>query len=259
MKILVVCPVPAEYAACRETLSLRDQPRLAGCRSSRGVVGGCELEALESGPAKARAAAAAAAGILAREPDLVLDSGSCAGIETGASIGEIVLCGECFESDISGSCFPRSSIPEMRLPSALGFLPPQVREALQAEAVERGQETGVRVRPGNQVCGEFLIHSQEMRGELYRLFRASAGNWETAGVFVAALKNALPALSFRVITDLGDAQALRDFRRNIKARSRELYRYLGDLMEYGWFERFGEHWAGLDGAVRQGLPGVVLP
>jgi hypothetical protein len=78
-------------------------------------------------------------------------------------------------------------------------------------------------------------------------------------VFVAALKNSLPALSFRVITDLGDAQALRDFRRNIKARSRELYRYLGNLMEYGWFERFREHWSRLDAAVLQRLPGAVLP
>jgi len=259
MKILMVCPIPAEYAACRESLSLRDQPRLAGCRASRGMVGGCELEALESGPAKARAAAAAAAGILARGPDLILDTGSCAGIEAGTVIGEIVLGRECFESDISGSCFPRNSIPEMRLPSAFGFLPVEAREALQAEAVERGQETGVRVRPGSQVCGEFLIHSLQMRGELYRLFQASAGNWETAGVFVAALKNSLPALSFRVVTDLGDAQALRDFRRNVKVRSRELYRYLGDLMEYGWFERFREHWSRLDAAVLQGLPGAVLP
>jgi nucleoside phosphorylase len=259
MKILIVCPIPVEYACCRESLSLRDQPRLAGCRASHGVVGGCELEAVESGPAKARAAAATAAGILRYGPELVLDTGSCAGIEAGTVIGEIVLGRECYESDISGSCFPRNRIPEMRLPSALGFLPAEAREALLKEAVEQGQEAGLRVRPGNQVCGEFLIHSPEMRSELYRLFQASAGNWETAGVFVAALKNALPALSFRVVTDLGDAQALRDFRRNIKARSRELYRFLGDLMEGGWFERFREHWSRLDGSVCQGLPGSVLP
>jgi nucleoside phosphorylase len=259
MKILIICPIPAEYAACRQSLSLRDQPSLAGCRSSHGIIGGCELEALVSGPAKARAAAATASGILRYGPDLVLDTGSCAGIEPGTVIGEIVLGRECFESDISGTCFPRNRIPEMRLPSALSFLPPQAQEALQKEAVEHGQAAGCRVRPGNQVCGEFLIHSLEMRGELYRLFQASAGNWETAGVFVSALKNALPALSFRVITDLGNAQALGDFLRNIKPRSRELYRYLGALLEHGWFERFHEHWSLLDQAVRQGLPSTVLP
>jgi nucleoside phosphorylase len=125
--------------------------------------------------------------------------------------------------------------------------------------VGQGQALGRRVRPGNQVCGEFLIHSAEMRGELHRLFQASAGNWETAGVFVAALKNAVPSLSFRVITDLGDARALSDFRRNVRARARELYRYLGALMEYGWFERFRQHWDRLDRVVQQGLPGTVLP
>jgi nucleoside phosphorylase len=259
MKILIVCPIPVEYAACRESLVLRDQPSLAGCRSSHGTIGACELQAVESGPAKARAAAATASGLEHFEPDLVLDTGSCAGVEPGTVIGEIVLCRECFEADISGSGFPRNSIPEMRLPSALGFLPQEAREDLLRKAVEQGQLLGRRVRPGNQVCGEFLIHSPEMRGELYRLFQASAGNWETAGVFVPALKNAVPALSFRVITDLGDAQALSDFRRNVKTRTRELYRYLGALMEYGWFELFREHWARLDRVVQQGLPGMVLP
>jgi len=259
MKLLVLCPIPVEYAACRETLSLRDLPSLAGCRLSRGTIGSCEIHALESGPGKARAANAAASGIQRFSPDVVLDTGSCAGIEPGSVIGEIVVARECYETDISGSCFPRRSIPEMRLASAFSFLPAEVSERLQKEAVELGETNGLRVRLGTQACGEYLINTAQMRSELYRLFQAAAGNWETAGVFVAALKNALPTLSLRVVTDLGDRDALRDFRRNVKPRSRVLYGYLAALVEYGWFDRLLEHWGCLERIVLDGIPAAVLP
>lgn len=259
MTILVLCPIPVEYAACRETLALRDLPSLAGCRLSRGTIGSCEIHALESGPGKARAASAAASGIQRFSPDAVLDTGSCAGIEPGSVIGEIVIARECYETDISGSCFPRRSIPEMRLASAFSFLPAEISERLQKEAVELGETSGLRVRLGIQACGEYLIHSSQMRSELYRLFQAAAGNWETAGVFVAALKSALPPLSLRVVTDLGDRDALRDFRRNVKPRSRALYGYLAALVAYGWFDRLLEQWGCLERIVLDGIPAAVLP
>jgi adenosylhomocysteine nucleosidase len=257
MKLLILCPIPVEYSACREVLSLRDLPGLAGCRSSYGVAGAGEVYCLETGPGKARAATAAVLGVQRYAPDLLLDSGSCAGIEPGAAIGQIVVARECFEADLAGTPFPRRLLPEMRLASGFTFLPPEVAEALQKELAERG-EAG-RLRLGNQACGEFLIHSGQLRGELYRVFRAAAGNWETAGVFIAALKNSLPALSFRVVTDLGNQDALRDFRKQVKPRSRELYRYLCALLECGWFGRFLEHWGRLEPSLLASLPSRVLP
>jgi len=259
MKLLVLCPIPVEYAACREVLNLRDLPSVAGCRAGRGLLGNCEVLAMASGPGKARSASAAAAGIRHFSPDAVLDSGSCAGIEPGTEIGTMILARECYETDISGSCFPQRRIPEMRLPSAFGFLSAPAAESLLAEAVERGEASGWRVRLGVQACGEFLISSSLMRSELYRIFQAAAGNWETAGVFVAALKSALPALSLRVVTDLGDENALRDFRRNIKRLSKNLYRYLTLLLEYGWFERLLEEWGRLERSAVEAIPGTVLP
>jgi nucleoside phosphorylase len=257
MKLLVLCPVPVEYSACREVLALRDLPALAGCRTSFAEVGEAQLYCLESGPGKARAAAAALLGIQRFGPELLLDTGSCAGIEPGVSVGQIVAARECFEVDLAGTPFPRRLLPEMRLPSAFSFLPVEAGEALQQEAVQRGEAGCLRL--GNQACGEFLIHSGELREELYRVFRASAGNWETAGVFIAALRSSLPALSFRIVTDLGDRNALRDFRRQVRPRSRELYRYLGGLVESGWFGRFLEHWGRLEPSLLSSLPSRVLP
>jgi nucleoside phosphorylase len=259
MKLLLICPLPPEFNACREVLGLRDSKPLSGCRAARGTAGNVEVLALESGPAKARAAAAVVGGSLAASPDLVVDSGSCAGTEPGAFVGQLILCRDCYEYDIGGSGFPSRSIPEMKLPSALSTLSSSDRETLMREAGETGSTESFQVRVGNQACGELLVQSLAMREALYALFHASGANWETAGVFVGALKNSLPPLSIRVVTDLGDERSLSDFRANIKKKSRELYRYFRTLAEYGWFDHFLESWRRLDRATIDRLPRHVLP
>ena len=75
----------------------------------------------------------------------------------------------------------------------------------------------------------------------------------------STLKNCLPPLSVRIVTDLGDEQALNDFRANVKKKARELYRYLQVLAEYGWFGRFHECWQKLDRSIIDRLPQSVLP
>jgi nucleoside phosphorylase len=238
---------------------LRDTKPVSGCRSARGSAGKIDVFAMESGPAKARAAAAAVAGSLSHTPDLVVDTGSCAGTEPGAFVGQLILCRDCYEYDISGSGFPTRSIPEMKLPSAVSILPADDRETLLREAGEIGSSESFQLRAGNQACGELLIQSRAMREALYTLFRASGANWESAGVFIGALKNRLPPLSIRIVTDLGNEQALDDFRANIKREARELYRYVQVLAEYGWFGHFLECWRLLDPGTVDRLPQLVLP
>ena len=177
----------------------------------------------------------------------------------GAFVGEIILCRDCYEYDIGGSGFPTRSIPEMKLPSALSLLPSAEREMLFREASETGSTESFQVRVGNQVCGELLIQSLEMREALYSLFQAYGANRETAGVFVGALKNSLPPLSVCIVTDLGNEQALKEFRSNIKKKSGELYKYVQVLAEYGWFDHFLESWRILRSATIDKLPQYVLP
>jgi nucleoside phosphorylase len=259
LKMLLICPLPPEFSACREILNLRDSRPVSGCRSARGSAGNIDVFALESGPAKARAAAATVAGLLAFKPDLVVDTGSCAGTAPGAFVGQLIFCRDCYEYDIGGSGFPTRNIPEMKLPSAVSILTGDGRETLLREAGETGSTENFQVHVGNQVCGELLIQSQAMREALYTLFQSSGANWESAGVFVGALKNSLPPLSIRIVTDLGNEQALDDFRANIKREARELYRYVQVLAEYGWFDHFIEYWQRLDPGTVNGLPRSVLP
>jgi adenosylhomocysteine nucleosidase len=247
VRILLICPVPIEFTSCRSLLSLRDAGAVAGCRCARGSVAGLEAVALQSGPGKARAAAAAAAAIPAVAPDLVVDTGTCGALDTGLVVGAVIVGRSCVEYDISGSGLPRRIIPEMRLPSVLSLLPRPQADRLVRAAVEVGRGTDLHVREGVQACGEFFIQSPDIRDGLAALTGALAANWETAGVFVAALRAGIPPLSLRAVSDLGDERSLRDFRHNVRRVSRELYGCVRSLAEAGWFAQLHGRWR--DGGI----------
>lgn len=258
MRILLVCPVPVEFTSARSMLSLRDAGEAAGCRSARGTVAGVDAVALQSGPGKARAAAATAAAIAALAPDLVVDAGTCGALDPGLMVGAAIIGRSCVEYDLSGSPLPRRIIPEMRLPSALSLLPRPHADRLVRAAVEIGRGVAVHVREGVLACGEHLVQSPAARDPLAALTGALAATWETAGVFVAALRSGLPPLSLRAVSDLGDERSLIDFRRNARRVSRGLYGYVRSLAEAGWFAQVHGRWreAGLDAArtAREVLP-----
>lgn len=242
MRILLICPVPIEFTSCRSLLSLRDAGHVAGCRSARAPVAGVDFVALQSGPGKARAAAAAAAAIAAFAPDLVVDTGTCGALDPELVVGTVVIGRSCVEYDIAGSGLPRRIIPEMRLPSALSLLPRSPMDRLLRAAVEVGRGTDHHVRHGVQACGEYFIDSPDLRDPLAALTGALAADWESAGVYVAALRAGLPPLSIRSVSDLGDERSLAEFRRNARRVSRELYGFLRSLAEAGWFARLHDRW-----------------
>lgn len=258
MRILIICPVPVEFTSVRSLLSLRDAACVAGCRSARGTVAGLHAVALQSGPGKARAAAATAGAIAALAPDLVVDSGTCCALEAGLVVGAVVLGRACVEYDIAGSHLPRRIIPEMRLPSALSLLPRPQSDRLVRAAVEVGRGNGVHLCAGLQACGEYFVQSPAARDPLAALTGALAANWETAGVFVAALRAGVPPLSLRAVSDLGDERSLADFRANARRVSRGLYGFVRSLAEAGWFAQVHGRWreAGIDAArtAREVLP-----
>jgi adenosylhomocysteine nucleosidase len=259
VKLLLICPVPIEYNACRDILRLQDVASVAACRTARARLGGVDVTAVESGPAKARAAAATAAACLICSPDLVVDTGSCAGLEPGSVIGQVVLATLCYEYDIGGAGIPVKMLPAMKLPSAFLQLDPSAQSALQREAVAIGRDAGVAVKAGIQACGELLVQSSVLRRTLRTLFQADAANWESAGVFVAALRSTVPALSIRVVTDLGDERALSDFRKHVTSQARQLFDFIRELAKRGWFGTFKEAWEGLSDERRGELFHSIWP
>jgi len=254
-----MCPIPIEFNACRSVFVLKDIQIKTGCRAARGVVENTEVFALESGPAKARSASETVSGLYEFKPDIVLDTGTCGGLESGSLIGEIIISEICYEYDISGSGFPRRIIPEMRLPSAFEFLEMHDKDRLLRKAVEFGRDLHYFVRSGVQACGEFLVQTLSVKKALHSVLHADACNWETAGVFISALRNAVPPLSMRIISDLGDEDALKSFRKNAKKSSFELYKYIRGLVESGWISDFMESWSHEDKQKKALMSKAVLP
>jgi hypothetical protein len=78
-------------------------------------------------------------------------------------------------------------------------------------------------------------------------------------VFVAALRSRIPPLSMRIVSDLGDEDALRDFRRNAKRCAQELYRFIRDSVESGWFGQLHDQWKAMPRGQLDRLPQRVLP
>ena len=259
MRILLVCPIPIEYNACRAVFQLKDVSTITGARASRGNIENTEIFTMESGPTKARASAETTAAIYQFEPDVVVDTGCCGGVASGSIIGEICIAQTCYEYDISGSGFPRRMIPEMRLPSAFHFLQSKDADELLRGAIESGRFNNYFVKLGIQASGEFIVQSERIKKLLSSIFHATACNWETAGVFIAALKNSLPPLSIRVVSDLADSDALVTFKKNAKKRSLELYQYIETLVRASWFDDFLSRWKSLNPYVIKQLPRTVLP
>ncbi len=232
---------------------------MLGARTSRGAVGNVDIMAMETGPAKARAAAATVAGIAQFQPDLVVDTGTCGALDGELIVNAVVLGMSCLEYDISGYGLPNRIIPEMKLPSVFELLPRREGQKLARAFAELGKDHGLHTRSGIQACGEFFIQSAHVRESLQAVSGAIACSWETAGVFVAALRSRIPPLSIRVVSDLGDEDAFRDFRRNARRCSQGLYRFIRDCLESGWFVSVYEHWKSVPRGHVERLPQKVLP
>jgi len=259
VRLVLVCPIPLEYTSCRTALALRDAPSLLGCRVARGSVGNADIMAVETGPAKARAAASTVAAVSSFQPDLVVDSGTCGALDGDLIVNTVVLGLSCLEYDISGYGLPHRIIPEMKLPSAFELLARRDSQRLIRELTELGKDQGLHVRSGVQACGEFFIQSSPVRESLNAVSGAVACSWETAGVFVASLRCRIPPLSLRIVSDLGDEDALRDFRRNARRSSQRLYRLLRAALESGWFAGVSEQWKKAPRGMAERLPSRVLP
>jgi adenosylhomocysteine nucleosidase len=259
VRVLLICPIPLEYTTCRTAFGLRDAQAVLGCRTSRGSMGNTDIMAMETGPAKARAAAGTVAGIGHFQPDLIVDTGTCAALDGDLIVSGLVLGMSCIEYDISGNGLPHRILQEMKLPSAFEFIPRKEGQKLVRVLTELGMDRGLHLRPGVQACGEFFIQSAQVRESLFALSGAVACSWETAGVFVGALRARIPPLSLRVVSDLGDEDSLRDFRRNARRCSQELYRFLRDSLESGWFVTFFEQWKSVSKGQVDKMPQRVLP
>jgi adenosylhomocysteine nucleosidase len=238
MRILLATPIAPEYRMCKKILGLKNELRHKTWITASAENALYTLAAVQSGPGKSKAFAATAAVIADFSPDIILDTGSCAGIKPEVRIGDIIMGTQCVEYGISGFCFFKKIYKINILPSAFTFFPKATEKTLVQSALQIGRDIGCKVEKGIQASGEHIINSRRRRESLHTLFHAAGGNWETAGVYESALRASLPVFSIRVVTDLGKANAIKEFYFNIKPCTNYLYRYISALVQENWFNRF---------------------
>ncbi|MBN1797981.1 MAG: hypothetical protein JW822_05370 [Spirochaetales bacterium] len=259
MKILLITPIPIEYKMCKTIFPFKKELKVKGCRISMCSQQEADIFAVQSGPGKAKAAAATMAMIDHISPDIIVDTGSCAGIKAKSVIGQLIFGDTCVEYDIAGSGSKKKWIKKMLLHSAFHFLKANIKETIFQDAVRYGTTHDFKICIGTQASGKFLINSDEKRRELVRICGADGCNWETAGVYLSALHSGLPVFSIRVVSDLGDKHALKDFIFNIKACTKNLYRYILLLLNEGWFTDFHKQWLKISKSVINKITDSILP
>jgi len=219
VRVLLICPIPLEYTTCRTApvpARLRTRPWLSGQRAARWAM--LTSMAMATGPAKARAAA----GTVARYRALPARPRGGFGHLRRAGRRPDRECNRAGDFPASNTTSQEAGcriefIPEMRLPSAFEHpLPPGVPEA-RARFHRAGQGPGhprAQRHPGLRRV--FLSSRRRCGSPLQSVSGAAACNWESAGVFVGALRSRIPPVSIRAVSDLGDEDAMRDFRRNVR-------------------------------------------
>lgn len=259
MKLCILTAISPEFKAARAVLKLADEKTIFGCRTACGIVKDCEVLCVLSGPGKARAAQATAAAIHSFAPDVVIDSGTCAGLQPKTRIGSVVVGTQCFEFDVGTKAIPEKKFKEMAVPAAFHFLGEKISRELLEIMCKLGEKISVAVTVGAIACGEIIVDSREKKEKLIDIFVASAADWETAAVFISALRTDTPVFSLRLVSDLGDGNALRDFRKNAKQHLPALYRLIATLLVEGWMKDFLSRWHTLPHARSMKLWRAVRP
>lgn len=231
MKLVLICPLPQEHDSTVQGLSLGPGDHHAVPRVALGAYGAHQVVSALAGAGPRRAAAAASRAMDDHDPDLLIDFGTCAAVEEGVSVGSIVVATRCVQMRISR----RGTAPH--LPERMGSLgwdpDPVLRRRW--EAVWKNWED-YDVRIGLQGSGRIVIAGEQRRRIVRRLSGATAFNWETAAVFRAAQRRGVPAVSLRVVTDLGGSNALLEFFRQLDVQCARLTHFLARLLTTSWLE-----------------------
>lgn len=244
MKIIVLTAIPHEYKIACQALKVANDKVYEKEKNH-------SLYTILTGPGKACAAQSTADVIAKLNPDLIIDSGACAGIASNLKIGDLILAFNAYEIDLGYNQIPSKIKNNMKIDSSLSNLPFKYIQMLKDKACNLAQRQGIRLIFGKQACGERCLNSKLEKEKIARVFKVDGFCWETAAVFLAARRSGKPALSLRAVTDLGDEKALIDFRYNLKRVMPSLYDFINLLQKNSWLEEVLNMWKRLSERLKK--------
>jgi nucleoside phosphorylase len=223
MKILVICPVPPEFKECCNELSLKAHKRTGKMENKDN--NSFIITALHTGPGEKNVKKRLGNSIMEYKPDLIIDSGSCCSLDNRINIGDIIIAEESYK--FRERIYKKSFISCMESEKAGRWFLKITRIA---------EKRGNKVIKGVQVTDSFVFKSEKTKNRILNSVKAHAYNWETSSVFDLSDDYKIPAVSFRIVTDLGNNSFAADFFRNIKVQSKRLYSFLKVLIDKKVFD-----------------------
>jgi len=236
MHIALLTALPLEYRAAIDVFRIRDRIRCPGARAVSGTVGKHTVLCVKTGPGFKRSAGAASALCARFSPEIIIDSGTCAGLAAEVHIGDILISFESIRARSDGTGRARTGSDDADHFLRSYRIPESAWEAFGEQARHLGAQHGFVVHTGRQATISTVLENTAMKHRLRTNLGASGANWETHAVFSAAQAADCTAVSIRVVSDLGEASAIVDFFRYARPFSRKLYLFLHILMSGGWFD-----------------------
>ena len=201
---VVIAAEEQELAGFREFLqSPQDLDGPAGCRFLVGETDGVKVAAMQCGIGKVNAAIGLQAMIDTFHPDAVVNIGSAGGIGEGLAVYDIVVAEKAVQHDmdVTGLGYAPGVVPGNDSPFC------EADKELHDLAVRAGTEEGLHVHSGTVASGDVFVSDPALKRKIAGTFGAVCAEMEGAAVAQCCVRNNVPWVVIRAISDNGDDAA----------------------------------------------------
>jgi adenosylhomocysteine nucleosidase len=234
-KVAIVCASAEEYSHCKASFNPQKEIDLKTRRLCTWANETLDVSVIHAGPGKIQCASATQLLIDERFPELVIEAGAAGALDPSNKVGSVVCIQTCFEYDICPIEHFNQLAQDLTTTTIAANPVGPIREIL-TEFSQHAVSSFIvpSVIFGNIASGERNVKDTATREQLRHAFNAILCNWETAAVLKTAALNGIACLSFRVITDNADENAVSDYRTNLDSSLDGLMRLLREFLYTGW-------------------------
>ncbi|USS85513.1 5'-methylthioadenosine/adenosylhomocysteine nucleosidase [Fructilactobacillus myrtifloralis] len=213
----IICAMDEEIKALQDALTGEETTVIGNVTFYDGTISGQQVILVKSGIGKVEAGITAALLLTNFNVDVLIHSGSAAGIGAGLQVGDIVISTETAYHDVDctadGEVFGQLPNQPARFPASAAW-----GEQIAAASADQG----LNVHHGLIVTGDQFIAGKAMIKNILTHFPdALAGEMEGAAVGQVANQFEIPYVVVRAMSDTGDEDANQSFGEFIVAAGRQ--------------------------------------
>ncbi|MBA1434342.1 5'-methylthioadenosine/adenosylhomocysteine nucleosidase [Bombilactobacillus bombi] len=203
MRIAVIVAMEEEIGLLKKSMDQVAVDKVAGIEISTGLYSGHQLFVAQSGIGKVQAGMVSTILCDHYLPDVIINTGSAAGIGKNLSVGDVVISSKVayHDVDVTPSGYAWGQLPQR----PLYF---ESDRNLINQIVEAGAVVNQHSHVGLIVSGDQFINSQQQISQILRHFpEALSVEMEGAAVAQVATQFKVPFVIIRAMSDVGDEQA----------------------------------------------------